>query len=416
VSTEKSGYLVLMEPFMNFRRITIYIASILVVVLINSCSDNTTTVATDPFEGGKLYKSSSGTFLVPVLSGSFKEMGRQYGLMLQDQIKEFYKVAVDDYLIAEKGIKYEDLVESGLSCYSNFSALLRDYLDGMAETNGLGKEKTYILSEALPAIGFAGCSSLSAWDAYTTDGKTITGRNLDLPFPHLRRFSKYFNIIVWNPKELPASVASIDYIGGLFYQTAINSKGIFLELQNGQNADTCNPPGRQNTNNILLESLFMNVNSNEYDQWFETVLPEAGLIMNGSYPNHATIYEWATFRVAIRNGNGILSASNDFIDSSWVNYPIFFYDSTNEGIGKTWTRRTNLLNLGEQYKGEINPARMMEILDTDIPNGGATFPESGFIKTIYSVVAKPSELKIWLKVHEYSDWEEIDLKQIFTNQ
>lgn len=401
---------------MNFQRITIYMASMLVAVLIISCSDNTTTVETDPFEGGKLYKSSSGTFLVPVLSGSFRQMGRQYGLMLHDQIKEFYKVSIEDYLIAEKGIKYEDLAEYSLSSYGYFSALLRDYLDGMAETNGLGKEKTYILAEALPTIGFLGCSSISAWDTYTTDGKTITGRNLDLPFPQLRNFSKYFNIVVWNPIGLPASVATIDYIGGLFYQTAINSKGIFLELQNGQNADTSNPIGRQNTNNILLESLFMNVSSNEYDQWFQTVLPEVGLIMNASYPNHATIYEWATFRVAIRNGNGLLSASNDFIDSSWVNYPIFFFDSTNEGIGKTWTRRTNLLNLGEQFKGQINPTKMMDIMDTDITAGGATFPESGFIKTIYSVVAKPSELKIWLKVREYSGWEEIDLKQVFTNQ
>lgn len=401
---------------MNLLRIAFYQVALFLIVSLISCSENTAPDDIDIYEGGKLYKSSSKKFLVPVLSGSFHQMGRQYGLMLNAQIKEFYKVAIDDYLIAEKGIKYEDLAEAGLFYYNDFSMMFRDYLDGMAETNGLGKEKTYILADALPLIAFLGCSSLSAWDTYTPDGKTVTGRNLDLPFPQLRKFNKYFNIVVWNPTGLPASVASIDYIGGLFYQTAINSKGVFLELQNGQNADTCNPVGRQNTNNILLESLFMNVNSNEYDRWFQSVLPEVGLIMNGSYPNHATIYEWSTFRVAKRNGNGIISASNDFIDPSWVDYPIFLYDSLNEDIGKTWTRRTNLLNLGEKFKSQINPSKMMEIMDTDIPGGGATFPESGFIKTIYSVVAKPAELKIWLKVREYSDWEEIDLKQIFTNQ
>ena len=401
---------------MNLIRIAFYQVALFLIVSLISCSENTAPDDNDIYEGGKLYKSSSKKFLVPVLSGSFHQMGRQYGLMLNAQIKEFYKVAIDDYLIAEKGIKYEDLAEAGLFYYNDFSMMFRDYLDGMAETNGLGKEKTYILADALPLIAFLGCSSLSAWDTYTPDGKTVTGRNLDLPFPQLRKFNKYFNIVVWNPTGLPASVASIDYIGGLFYQTAINSKGVFLELQNGQNADTCNPVGRQNTNNILLESLFMNVSSNEYDRWFQSVLPEVGLIMNGSYPNHATIYEWSTFCVAKRNGNGIISASNDFIDPSWVDYPIFLYDSLNEDIGKTWTRRTNLLNLGEKFKGQINPSKMMEIMDTDIPGGGATFPESGFIKTIYSVVAKPAELKIWLKVREYSDWEEIDLKQVFTNQ
>ncbi len=55
----------------------------------------------------------------------------------------------------------------------------------------------------------------------------------------------------------------------------------------------------------------------------------------------------------------------------------------------------------------------MEIFDRTIPDGGATFREGGLIKTIYSVVARPSELKIWLKVLEYSGWEEIDLKQYF---
>jgi len=57
----------------------------------------------------------------------------------------------------------------------------------------------------------------------------------------------------------------------------------------------------------------------------------------------------------------------------------------------------------------------MEIFDKTIPAGGATFPDEGLVKTIYSVVAKPSELKIWLKVRGYSGWEEIDLNKYFSN-
>jgi hypothetical protein len=221
-------------------------------------------------------------------------------------------------------------------------------------------------------------------------------------------------VVVWNPTGYPASVANIDLMGGIFYQTAMNSSGIFLELQNGQNCDTLNPTGRENTNNLLLESLFRNTTSEEVDMWFNSTLPDCGLIMNGSFPDHATIYEWATFRVAARNANGLVSATNDFIDPSWHNYPIVFFDSTNEGIGYTWTRRTNLMKLGEQNKGMITPQKMMEIFDQTIPAGGATFPEGGLVSTIYSVVAQPSELKIWLKVRTHSGWEEIDLKQYFT--
>ncbi len=383
-------------------------------MLLISCSSSNNDQAVGSPEGGKLYTSPSGSFYIAELHGTFHQMGRQYGLLLKQQIGEFYKESVTDFLIGERGATYEDLVLAGRDYYDDFSQIFKDYLDGMSETNGLSKDQTYILSAALLNIAF-GCSSLSAWGDYTPDRQVVTGRNLDLPFESLRRFSKYFHVVVWNPTGYPASVASIDFIGGLFYQTAINNKGIFLELQNGENSDTLHPTDRENANNILLESLFRNTSSAEVDKWFNTTLPDCGLIMNGSFPDHATIFEWATFRVAPRNAEGLISATNDFIDPSWHGYPIVFFDATNEGIGYTYTRRTNLMNLGELNKGQITPQRMMEIFDLTIPDGGATFPEGGLVKTIYSVVAQPSELKIWLKVREYSGWEEIDLKKYFSD-
>ena len=366
------------------------------------------------FEGGNLYKSPSGAFYIAQLQGSFKQMGRQYGRILSDQILEFYHEAVTDLMINEEGVNYEDLVDYGSENYDAFPQIFKDYFDGMAETSGLSMDQTKIMSGIMFLIYSTGCSSLSVWGDYTTDGKVITGRNLDLFAGNLRRFSKYYHIVVWNPTGFPASVANIDFMGGVFYQTAINDKNIFLELQNGQATDTTSVDNRDNTNNILIESLFRNTSGQEVDRWFNTTLPECGLIMNASFPDYATIYEWATYRVAARQGQGILSASNDFIDPSWSNYPVIFYDSTNEApLGYTYTRRNNLLARGEQYKGQITPQKMMEIFDTTLSSGGATFPEEGEIRTIYSVVVKPSELKIWLKVREYSGWEEIDLNQYF---
>ncbi|MBN1198136.1 MAG: hypothetical protein JXA23_02205 [Bacteroidales bacterium] len=387
----------------------------LIAMVVASCakSDNPYEPV-DTFEGGKLHTSATGAFYIAELHGTFHQMGRQYGLLLKPQLAEFYQEVITDYLIQEKEVPYEELLLMGKDNYSAYPVIFRDYYDGMAETSGLTTDQVMILSNVLLALYETGCSSLSAWGDYTPCEKTVTGRNLDLVAPGIRRFAKYYQVVVWNPTGYPASVASIDLMGGLFYQTAINNKGVFLELQNGQNCDTSNPVGRENTNNILLESLFRNTSGKEVDQWFNTTLPEVGLIMNGSYPDHATIYEWATFRVVPRNGQGLLSATNDFIDSSWHQYPIFFYDTTNEGIGYTCTRRINLMKLGEQNKGLITPQIMMDIFDKTIPEGGATFPDEGLISTIYSVVVQPSELKIWLKVRGYSGWEEIDLKNYFS--
>jgi len=383
-------------------------------VLSGCSSDGGSWPEGDDHEGGRLSTSPSGSFYVAELSGTFHQMGRQYGLLLGHQLAEFYQVSVADFLVGEIGVPPDDLAAAGSAYYGELPQIFKDYLDGMAETSGLTVEQTHIMAGSLPALlEGGGCSSISAWGDYTTDGKVLTGRNLDLPTENLRRFSRYMHVVVWNPTGYPASVASVDYIGGVFYQTAINSRGIFLELQNGENADTSLVEGRQNSNNILLESLFLNALDTEVDKWFETHLPECGLIMNGSFPDHATIYEWATFRVAPRNADGLLSASNDFIDPSWTSPPINFFDESNEGIGYTCTRRNNLLALGEAGKGGIDPPKMMEIMDTTLPDGGATFPEGGLIKTLYSVVAQPSERKIWLKVRGYSGWEEIDLNGYF---
>jgi hypothetical protein len=374
----------------------------------------------DPYEGGRYSTSPSGSFYIVALKGTFRQMGRQYGLILRDQLQAFYKEAAEDFMIGLNGATYADLLANGQANYNAYPQIFKDFLDGSAETNGLGRDKTYILSSMFILImrTGSGCSSLSAWGDYTPDRATVVGRNLDLAAANLRRFSKYFHVVVWNPTGYAASVANIDFMGSIFYQTAINSKGIFLELQNGQMSDTSEVLTRENTNDLLLKSLFYNLTSADVDNWFQTTMPQFGLIMNASFPDHTTIYEWSpTWSVKARNANGLISASNDFIDPSWTDPPIHLYASDTADTADTVARRTNLLALGELNKGNITPQRMMEIFDktlTDSP-AGATFPEGGEFKTIYSIVVQPSTLKIWLKVREYSGWEEISLGPYFSS-
>jgi hypothetical protein len=374
----------------------------------------------DPYEGGRYSTSHSGTFYVVALKGTFRQMGRQYGLILKDHLQEFYKEAADDFLIGMKGISYADLLVNGQANYNAYPQIFKDFLDGSAETNGLGRDKTYIMSSIFILIyrTGSGCSSLSAWGDYSSDRATVVGRNLDLAAANLQRFSKYFHVVVWNPTGYAASVANIDFMGSIFYQTAINSKGIFLELQNGQMSDTSELWTRENTNDLLLKSLFYNVTSADVDNWFQTNMPQVALIMNASFQDHTTIYEWSpTWSVRARNANGLISASNDFIAPSWTDPPIHLYPTDTAHTADTVARRTNLLALGELNKGNITPQKMMEIFDktlTDSP-AGATFPEGGEFKTIYSIVVQPSTLKIWLKVREYSGWEEISLAPYFSS-
>jgi len=95
----------------------------------------------DPYEGGKLLQSPSGSFYIVELHGTFRQMGRQYGLLLKDQLGEFYQEAVAGFLMGETGAGYEDLVAAGRSNYNQYPQIFKDFLDGTAETSGLDKDK-----------------------------------------------------------------------------------------------------------------------------------------------------------------------------------------------------------------------------------------------------------------------------------
>jgi hypothetical protein len=367
------------------------------------------------YEGGKLYRSPGGKFFIAELHGSFRQMGRQYGNLLGSEIRDMYREMYENDILKRPRVTFPVLKKGANDYYRVMPQMFKEFVDGVSETNGLDPDRTRIMSATLLfLVESAGCSSLSAWGDHTGKGPAVVGRNLDLPVKGMGNYAKYLHVIVWNPDGYGNSVAHIDYLGGLFYQTAFNNKGIFMELQNGQASDRRLRAGRQNSNHALLASLFSSSSMMDMDMFFETVRPETGLIMNVTTPEKAAIYEWATYRTVRRDGKGLVSASNDFIDPSWKRYKVPFFNKRTEGIAYTVTRRNNLLRLGQSMKGSITPQAMMKIFDTTIPEGGATFPDTGTIGTIYQVVAAPAQLKMWLKARLYSDWEEIDLNDHFT--
>lgn len=365
------------------------------------------------FEGGKLFSSPNQKFFIVELHGSFRQMGRQYGSLIKDQIKNFYEEAVTNYFLKEKQFNYDEIKKAAIGYYLALPQMHKEFVDGIGETSGLNRDQTNIMAAIPVFLAMSGCSSLSAWGEYTGGGPLVVGRNWDLAAPYMTRFLKYLTVVVFNPDGSGNSIANIDFAGSFFYQTAMNNKGIFLELQNGQASDTTRCADRAGANPILFNFLLNGSSLGEIDAMFKSTLPGGGIIMNVSVPTLTYIYEWGTARLARREGKGLISASNDFFDPSWAQYKIPMFNQANEGIGKTYTRRTNLLARGEENKGKITPDVMMNIFDTTIPNNGATFPDEGLLRTLYQVVAVPAQLKIWLKARGYSDWEEIDLTKYF---
>jgi hypothetical protein len=135
-------------------------------------------------------------------------------------------------------------------------------------------------------------------------------------------------------------------------------------------------------------------------------LPQMSLIINAADSREDRVYEWATYDVKRREGNGLIASTNHFIDPLWTDLP-----EVPPGAEGDYSRErlANLLAIGEQYKGSIDTVKMMQIFDTTYSDGGATFPEY----TVYQVIAVPAEQTIWVKARDYSGWERIELKPLF---
>jgi CubicO group peptidase (beta-lactamase class C family) len=368
------------------------------------------------FEGGTLFQTTSaggsGAFNVLSLNGDWRQMGRQYGSLMKTQMSEFYDLAAAR--LVARGMTAEDLRQLGQYLYDLQFSYGRQLIDGMAETSGMSNEKQRTVAALMG--GLFGCSSMDAWGDYSGGGPLVVGRNWDTARGPFDGYGRFLTTVVYNPPSPQNSVADINYVGSISMQTGLNSKGIFLDLQNGASSDPLRYADRTPAEFRLLSFLLDSSTAEQIDASFRTVSPSMGLIINAAAGNRlaplasASVYEWATYGVQNRRGGGLLASSNHYTDPAWTGLPAID-DGLAGGFSKE--RLENLLTRGEEYKGQIDAVRMMQIFDTTIPNGGPTFPDDSSLVTNYQIVATPGDSTLWLKARSYSGWERMDLKPLF---
>lgn len=166
------------------------------------------------FEGGKLY--SAGKFPVLELSGTYRQMGRQYGRLMSGPLKEMYHEVVSQY--AKNGIGCADisLDDFSMQLFRLYPRRFQELAEGISETSGLNLNKIAVLNEFFdyylkcyvnPASENGGnCSEISVWGKYSKDGALVMGRNFDFPLFY-RAFNKYITIVAYNPSDASNSTA-----------------------------------------------------------------------------------------------------------------------------------------------------------------------------------------------------------------
>ncbi len=286
-----------------------------ILLIISSCGDETVTGgqnSADPV----LYEA--GDISIVELHGSYREMGRQYGSLLKDELQEFYSLAIEEYYVGEIGLPLEFLKEGTQEDFALYPERFKNIIYGMAETSGMELDELIILDEIIVigaiAEAYEACSGVAAWGDYTDNNSLVFGRNFDYP-ECFKNFSKYMTVAVYNPDDGSIPTASIGYTGQIQTLNGINKEGMFLELNAGSLSDTSLPESpRVPTCILLLSFLFDNSNMAQFDAAFNTNQTMLGLIVNVADKDRACSYEWATFGSMRRDGEneGFLVATNHF--------------------------------------------------------------------------------------------------------
>lgn len=356
------------------------------------------------YEGGQFYKA--GPVRVLNLRGTHYQMGRQYGALLKDDLNALYDLAVATY--AARGFTCDRLKKTGDFIYSKYPQLYKDVIIGMAETSGLGMEKQIVLNalEWIPKINAPGphCSGIAVWGDYTAGGPLVFGRNND-DTELFKTFGGYTTVAVLNPTDSGMPVAIVNYAGVIYAPSGMNREGIFLELNSG-NSDGFHVD-RPSIVLTLFSFLEKYSTQEQLNTAFQSVSPDLASIVNVADENTAYSFECSSSAVVRRNPDapGLMAATNHFVDPSWgIGPPVPDKDN-----GWTGLRRDNLLKLAADNKGSFDAAKMMQVMDKTITEGGVTQPA----ETIYQIVAVPRDRTLWLKAPTHFDWQKIDLRALF---
>jgi hypothetical protein len=358
------------------------------------------------FEGGERFQA--GDYPVIVLTGSYREMGRQYGGLMKAELNEEYAFLLDT--LTKRGFTQEEIREAGQEITALYPQRVKEIFLGMAETSGLTPDDIAVLYYgaifqliAKPPVPVS-CSYLAAWGDYTKDGSVVVSRNWDLD-DAVMPFTKWYVLTVYRPTDGSNSIATWSP-AGMRPETFMNSKGIFIADDNSGLDDTA-PETRPEFITEFFRFMLDYSDLKGLDAGIRGTSPDVAWIVDVAGPDGSYVYEKTTNRTLVRTGDGVIAAANHFVDPSW-NLPAPPAHSLN--------RYNNLLRQAEEAKGSIDAARMVQIRDVCLEDGGSKFCHSELFGAKYSsnhqVVFVPESRTLWMKAMD-RDWQKVELAPLF---
>lgn len=349
------------------------------------------------FEQGSLY--ADGRVRVAELHGSWHDMGRQYGTLLGEDLR-FILHDWFEPVLQEQPDKRAVAEKIAGEAYDRYPHHLKEMMAGMAETSGLSLEEIKLVNSVERAAGVMGCSGLAVYDAYAAD-KLVYGRNYDF-FPYYKKLEPTVVVVSYHPADGSLPMANISIAGEVYTVNGINSRGIFLELNNGSASSPRHDKARLDSLTGLSQVLHQAENMDYVDGFFQTWGNNSSYIIGVADSEEARSYEWCT--QGMQRGDkasprGLMAQTNAFFSPGWQMEP-----PGEDASFWSKERRDNLIRLAEANKGKVDAAMMQQLIIQPKDEGGAYLPDYA----LYQLVVTPADRKMWLRLPGVQEWTEID--------
>ena len=372
---------------------------------------------------GRLYESNG--FLVPVLTGSPKEMGAQYGALMVDSMQQTWDVLIEPGR-SSGAITDDDAKTWTERALSTFSTRNREFYLGVAEGSGWSIDKVGMLDQVMEfgiyqskIHAFAGCTSILSWGGHSADGGTYVGRNMDWA-PIFNEFAQV--LTVRRPSDGSYRYATTGWPGMYGAFTALNEHGVYLDLHDGTSMGgsvvyTQRPPTLNQLGDLMSET---------------ASLPALVKRLNGIAASTSTILTvgsetgGASMECSSLGGNRLrkpdgesLVVVNTFLNPDW-------------GLGKRETVSNSLRRLANmtarlaENEGSVDAQVTRDLMDLTLfdadgnflENGGCTKPTlQDADSTNYQTVFDVQRRQLWMKVPApdyFADWTHFDLNALWS--
>ena len=374
----------------------VLVAVLAVSIMLSGCSGGAPRISglkyLSSFEGG--HKYLAGKLAVLLLSGTYNEMGRQYGGLMKEEMHGYS--AYIDKLLARPDAAKEFTDKLKANPLQKYPARFKQVVSGMSVTSGLSMAK-------MASLDLNYCSAEAAWGPYTGGGPLVVGRNND--FPGVPAGADQFsNIVVYNPSDGSMPCAFFADVGAVSADTGYNCNGLMIESNDALE-------GSSPTEERMLFSLempqfmFDSANLGTLSTEVASTRPNMPQICLVCDKNMGISYELTStdYRKAPPTADGLVIQTNDFVDPYW--------GVTQSNSATSDQRYKNLVNLANQNKGKIDAAVMKKMMSTPMSEGGPFRPGATVAKQVFV----PATFEYWVAVPNYQEWVQVPLKALFEN-